>query len=85
MTREEQLDAALNDCVATLESTKDVVINHPIHARIEATLTRAKAIEFPEKTGTIKKILGDRRDEMRDPGEHDQHVAEELGLAEKAK
>lgn len=87
MTREERLDAMVREVIPLLERLRESVINHPIVSQIDGVLSRARAIELPQepsdKTGTIKKILGDRRDEIRDPGEHEQHLAEQWGLADK--
>jgi hypothetical protein len=87
MTREEQLDAVVRECIPLLERLRESVYNHPISGTIDEVLSRAKSIELPQEpehhTGVIKKLFGDRREDERDPGEHDQHVAEELGYADK--
>jgi|HubBroStandDraft_6_1064221.scaffolds.fasta_scaffold412303_2 hypothetical protein len=87
MTREEQLDAVVQEMIPLLERLRESVYNHPITGRIDEVLSRAKAIELPQEpehhTGIIKKMLGDRRVDERDPGEHEQHVAEEMGYADK--
>lgn len=87
MTREEALDATLVECLGEFERLKDHVANHPERVdAINRLLAKAKAIEMPDEptkpTGVLHKLFGDRRNEERDPGEHEQRVAEELGLAD---
>lgn len=78
-------DAVLVECLAELTKLKDHVANHPERVdAINRLLAKAKAIEMPDEpvkpTGVLHKLFGDRRNEERDPGEHEQHVAEQLGL-----
>ena len=81
-------DELIVECVNELTKLRDHVTNHPDRvSAIDRILAQAQALEMPEiqekPTGFFHKLMGDRRGEERDPGEHEQHVAEEMGYADK--
>lgn len=82
------MDPALKACVEILIYLKEnVLVNHPavsqINSALELASKQAPAAAPVAPQEPKPAVRADRRSEERDPGETEQHVAEDLKLAPK--